>query len=71
MVEPLNILEISEIDLINLHSGKYNYHHIDRFLKIECKECSNIFYQDIYYHIHGGGCLICSFKKFLNSLNPE
>lgn len=70
-IEPLNLSDIREIDLVKVHGNKYNYHYIERFLKIECKECSNIFYQDIYYHLHGGECLFCSLHKFLTSLNPE
>lgn len=70
-IPQLDIVNITEDDLRKIKGDIFLYHRIDRFLQIECKKCSNIFYQDIYYHLHGGGCLLCSLQNFLSKINPD
>jgi hypothetical protein len=70
-IEPLDLSKIKETDLSTIHNSRYKYHQIDKLLKIECQKCSNIFYQDIYFHIQGGGCLMCSLQNLISVLNPE
>lgn len=67
-MKPLNIEKIKIEDLESLKRNS-KYHSIGRILKIECLKCSNIHYQDIYYHIHGGSCLKCSFNNIVSIIS--
>ena len=69
--------------LYNYLSIDYNYMDSGQtFLEIECKKCSNIFFQNLSNHKYGSGCPECaridfdskgikSIKKYLKDLNIE
>ena len=60
-----------EKELKIIHNNKYKYSwdgfkNSDSKIKIFCKTCNNIFYQDLMNHKNGQGCPKCADKKRAN-----